>query len=58
MEENDIEDRLTGNFCTLIEDYLGYSDGEIVADYGLQFVVRLSSGKELTVSRDEVMIYD
>lgn len=55
---NEIEDCVVGCYCTLIEDYVGYSDGEIVEDYGMEYVVRLSSGKELTVGRDEVIIYD
>lgn len=56
MNDIEIEECAVGCFCTLIEDCRGYSDGEIVADYGLEYVVRLTSGQELMVGRDEVMI--
>lgn len=58
MNDTDRENSLIGCYCTLIEDWRGYSDGEIVEDYGMEYVVRLSSGYELTVNRDEVIVSD
>ena len=58
MNDRENEDSLIGCYCTLIEDWRGYSDGEIVEDYGMEYVVRLSSGYELTVNRDEVIVSD
>ena len=56
MNDIDLDNSLIGCFCTLIDEWRGYSEGEIVADYGMQYVVRLSSGYELTVNRDEVVV--
>ena len=58
MNDTDREDSLIGCYCTLIEDWRGYEDGTIVEDYGMEYVVRLSSGHELTVNRDEVIVSD
>ena len=44
--------------CTLLNPYKGYTEGEVVDDYGYEIVVRLTNGKEIVESRDEVLIYD
>ena len=38
--------------------YKGYTEGVIVDDYGTTIVVRLESGKEISVFRDEIIIHD
>lgn len=50
------EDNAVGCFCTLIDEWKGYYEGEIIEDYGMQYVVRLASGCELTVNRDDVVV--
>jgi len=52
------ESYIIGARCSLIEPYKGYNDGMIVADYGLQIVIRINSGAEIVTYRDEVIIYD
>ena len=49
---------IIGAFCTLIEPYKGYTEGTVIGDSGIELLVRLSNGKELAVSRDEVIIDD
>lgn len=49
---------IIGAHCTLSEDYKGYTDGQIVGDFGTKVVVRLSNGKEIVAYRDEVVIFD
>lgn len=49
---------IIGAFCTLIEPYKGYTEGTVIGEYGIELLVRLSNGKELTVYRDEVIIDD
>ncbi len=44
--------------CTLLTPYKGYTEGEVVGDYGYEIVVRLNIGKEIVKYRDEVLIYD
>ena len=58
MNDIDIENSAVGCFCTLLEDWRGYSDGEIVADYGMEYMVKLPSGQVLTVNRDDVIVFD
>lgn len=48
---------IIGCFCTLLNPYKGYSDGEVVGDYGNDIVVRLTNGKEVVEHRDDVIIY-
>jgi Myosin N-terminal SH3-like domain. len=48
---------IIGCFCTLLNPYKGYTDGEIVGDYGNDIVVRLTNGKEVVEHRDDVIIY-
>ena len=44
--------------CTLLEPHKGYTDGEVVWDYGKEIVVRLINSKEVVRSRDDVLIFD
>lgn len=55
---NEEESEIIGARCSLTEPYRGYSDGIIVGDYGIQLVVRISSGAEIVAYRDEVIIYE
>ena len=48
---------IIGAYCTLQEDYNGYTDGQVVSDFGIEIVVRLSNGKEIVCYRDEVNIF-
>ena len=56
MYEEEYSD-IIGACATLLEPYLGYDFGTIVADYGREYVVRLTNGKELVVERDEIVIF-
>ncbi len=47
-----------GCSCTLLIPYKGYTEGIVVGDYGIEIVVRLTSGKEIVEYRDDVLIYD
>lgn len=58
MYSNENETTLIGSSCTLLYPYKGYSEGEIIDDYGLELLVRLTNGKELSVYRDELIIND
>ena len=49
----DNESDIIGLSCTLSTAYKGYTEGVIVDDYGTTIVVRLESGKEISVFRDE-----
>ena len=52
------ETDLVGCSCTLLEPYKGYTDGEVVWDYGREVVVRLINGKEVVRGRDDVLVFD
>lgn len=52
------ETGIIGAHCTLIEPYKGYTEGTVIGDYGIKLLIRLTNGKELSVYRDEVNIYD
>ncbi len=56
MYEYEEETEIIGSHCTLLEPYRGYTEGQIVADYGIQLVVRITSGAEIVAYRDEVII--
>lgn len=58
MYETEEKSELIGAYCTLLEDYEGFCDGQIVGDYGTDVVVRLSNGAEIAASRDEVIVFD
>ena len=49
---------IIGAYCSLIGEYRGYTEGTVVGDYGNELVVRLTSGKEIVVYRDEVIVYE
>ena len=49
---------INGAYCSLIVAYRGYTEGTVVGDYGNELVVRLTSGKEIVVYRDEVIVYE
>lgn len=49
---------IIGLHCRLLTPYKGYTEGTIVGDYGNTIVVRLESGKEISVFRDEIIIHD
>ena len=52
------ETTLIGSSCTLLYPYKGYTEGEIIDDSGLELLVRLTNGKELSVYKDELIIND
>lgn len=58
MYSNENEMTLIGSSCTLLYPYKGYSEGEVIDDYGLELLVRLTNGKELSVYKDELIIND
>ena len=58
MYSNENEKTLIGSSCTLLYPYKGYSEGEVIDDYGLELLVRLTNGKELSVYKDELIIND
>ena len=43
---------------TLLNPYKGYTEGTIVGDYGDRIIVSLTSGKEISEYRDEVIIHE
>ena len=53
-EDNNSE--LTGAFCKLLFPWKGHSKGIIVDDYGTEWLVQLTNGKEVPVNKDEVFI--
>jgi hypothetical protein len=58
MNRYENETDIIGCSCTLLEPYKGYTDGEVVWDYGREIVVKLVNGKEVVRSRDEVLVFD
>lgn len=58
MYEYEEESEIIGLSCTLLTPYKGYTEGTIVGDYGIEIVVRLTSGKEVVEYRDEVIIHN
>lgn len=54
----DFENSVIGCFCTLLESWQGNDSGEIVDDSENQYVVLLTSGEQITLSHDEVVICD
>lgn len=49
---------IIGAYCSLIVAYRGYTEGTVVGDYGNELVVCLTSGNEIVVYRDEVIVYE
>ena len=58
MYEYEEDSDIIGLSCTLLNPYKGYMEDTIVGDYGNTIVVRLESGKEISVFRDEIIIHD
>ncbi len=54
----DFEDSVIGCFCTLLDSWRDHDYGEIVEDSGNQYVVRLTSGQQITLSPNDVVICD
>ena len=52
----DNETTLIVSTCTLLHPNKGNTQGEIIDDYGLELLVRLTNGKELSVYKDELII--
>ena len=42
----------------MLNPYKGYTEGTIVGDYGNRIIVCLTSGKEVSEYRDEVIIHE
>ena len=51
----DNETEIIGTVCTLIEPNKGYTNGIVIGDYGIRLLIQLTSGKEISVYRDEVI---
>lgn len=49
---------IVGCFCTLLYPLKGQTEGTIVEDMGTEVVVQLINGKETTVYRDDLIVYD
>ena len=47
---------LIGAFCELLFPRKGLSNGIIVDDYGTEWLVQLTNGKEVPIYKDEVFI--
>ena len=47
---------LTGAFCELLFPRKGQRNGIIVDDYGNEWLVQLTNGREVSVYKDEVFI--
>lgn len=56
-ENNEEQSDIIGKSCTLLNPYKGYTEGTVVGDYGDRIIVSLTSGKEISEYRDEVIIY-
>ena len=44
------------SFCELETPFRGYSNGIVVRDYGTELLVRVMSGAEVVLNRDEVYV--
>lgn len=49
---------IIGAFCTLIIPWRGHTEARIVGDLGDSYIVRVTNGNEICVSRDDIIIYD
>ena len=53
------EETLIGAFCTLITPYRDYTEATVIDDYGSGgLLILLSNGKELTVYRSDLIVYN
>lgn len=57
-KNNEEQSDIIGKSCTLLNPYKGYTEGTVVGDYGDRIIVSLTSGKEISEYRDEVIIYE
>lgn len=52
---NDVDTSdVVGKHCTLTESYRGYTDREVIGDYGCQLLVQISTGADIVEYRDKV----
>lgn len=51
---SDENNEIIGAFCELETPFRGYSNGIVVADYGTELLVRVMSGAEVVLYKDEV----
>ena len=56
MYNEEVASDVVGKHCTLTESYRGYTEGEVIGDYGCQLLVQISSGAEILVYRDEIIL--
>ena len=56
MYNDDNNSEMIGAFCELMFPKKGHSNGIIVDDYGTEWLVQLTNGKEVPVYKDEVFI--
>ena len=54
--DEDNNSDMIGAFCELLFPRQGHSNGIIVDDYGTEWLVQLTNGKEVPVYKDEVFI--
>ena len=54
--DEDNNSDMIGAFCELLFPWKGHSNGIIVDDYGTEWLVQLTNGKEVPVYKDEVII--
>jgi len=54
--DEDNNSDLIGAFCELLFPWKGHRNGIIVDDYGTEWLVQLTNGKEVPVYKDEVFI--
>ena len=53
---SDENNEIIGAFCELETPFRGYSNGIVVRDYGTELLVRVMSGAEVVLNRDEVYV--
>ena len=54
--DEDNSNDLIGAFCELLFPRRGHRNGFIVDDYGSEWLVQLTNGREVSVYKDEVFI--
>lgn len=53
---SDEDNEVIGAFCELETPFRGYSNGVVVCDYGTELLVRVMSGAEVVLYRDQVHV--
>ena len=53
---SDEDNEIIGAFCELETPFRGYSNGIVVRDYGTELLVKVMSGAEVVLNRDEVYV--